>query len=183
VSGRTPPTPIQKSSRRCHNEPREFRAPRGRSYADPDTPFSGSVQQSMPTCRPNSHRPRHCPQCQPASIDGARFLHPHPHRRDLLRHQSRVRRYWARPAAHRVPAAPSSSCPLSAPAWRSSRLFLIARLLHGQTLTPPPRTAPPPHALPARPVLIRRFHAQPRQLARLAALTHPLPRPTSSTVP
>ena len=57
-------------------------------------------------------------------------------------------------------------------------LFLIARLLHGQTLQGAAQTAPPPMPYQRGQFWIRRFRAQAEALcAALAALTQPAPAP------
>jgi hypothetical protein len=57
-------------------------------------------------------------------------------------------------------------------------LFLVARLLGGQTIEAAARTAPPPMPYQRGQVWIRRFRAQAEALcATLAALTQPAPAP------
>jgi hypothetical protein len=57
-------------------------------------------------------------------------------------------------------------------------LFLIARLLGGQTIEAAARTAPPPMPYQRGQFWIRRFRAQAQTLcAALAALTQPTPAP------
>ena len=141
-------------------------------------PFAGSVQQyNEQLSNPDAHRPSHCPQCQtkrPLSAHGF-------YKRTLIDTAFdgviRVRRYLCHACRRTVSLLPEFILPYLRSSLMVIALFLVARLLGGQTLDAAARSAPPPPMPYQRGQFwIRRFHAQVQTLcAALAALTQPTP--------
>lgn len=140
-------------------------------------PFTGSVQQyNEQLSNPDAHRPRHCPQCQtkrPLSAHGfyARTLID-----TAFDGVIRVRRYLCHACRRTVSLLPEFVLPYLRSSLMVIALFLVARLLNGQTLEAAARAAPPPMPYQRGQFWIRRFRAQAQALcAALAALTQPAP--------
>jgi transposase-like protein len=142
-------------------------------------PFAGSVQQyNEQLSNPDAHRPSCCPQCQTK-----RPLSAHGFYARTLIHTAfdgviRVRRYLCKACQRTVSLLPEFTLPYLRSSLMVIALFLVARLLGGQTIDAAARTAPPPMAYQRGQFWIRRFRAQAQTLcAALAALTQPTPAP------
>lgn len=142
-------------------------------------PFAGSVQQyNEQLSNPDAHRPGHCPQCQikrPLSAHGF-------YTRTLIDTAFdgviRVRRYLCHACQRTVSLLPEFILPYLRSSLMVIALFLVARLLGGQTLDAAARSAPPSMSYQRGQFWIRRFRAQAQTLcAALAALTQPTPAP------
>jgi transposase-like protein len=142
-------------------------------------PFAGSVQQyAAQLADPDSHRPGHCPQCQtkhPLTAHGF-------YTRTLIDMAFdgiiRVRRYLCQACQRTVSLLPEFVLPYLRSSLAVIALFLITRLLRGQTLHCAVQTAPFPMAYQRGQFWIRRFRAQAEaRCAALAALTQPAPAP------
>jgi Domain of unknown function (DUF6431) len=142
-------------------------------------PFAGSVQQyTEQLTNPDSHRPGHCPQCHtkhPLTAHGY-------YTRTLIDATFdgiiRVRRYLCQACQRTVSLLPEFVLPYLRSSLTVIALFLIARLLRGQTLHGAALTTPPPMPYQRGQFWLRRFRAQAEALcATLAALTQPAPAP------
>jgi transposase-like protein len=142
-------------------------------------PFAGSLQQyAERLADPDYYRPGHCPQChakQPLTAHGF-------YTRTLIDAAFdgviRVRRYLCNACRRTVSLLPEFILPYLRSSVMVIALFLIARLLTGQTIEAPARTAPPPMPYQRGQFWIRRFRAQAQTLcAAMAALTQPTPAP------
>jgi hypothetical protein len=142
-------------------------------------PFAGSVQQyTAQLANPDSHRPRHCPQCltkHPLTAHGF-------YRRTLIDAAFdgiiRVRRYLCQTCQRTVSLLPEFILPYLRSSLTMIALFLISRLLEAQTLQHATATAPPPMPYQRGQFWIRRFRAQAETLCvALAALTKPTSAP------
>jgi transposase-like protein len=142
-------------------------------------PFAGSVQQyNEQLSNPDAHRPSRCPQCQakqPLSAHGF-------YTRTLIDIDFdgviRVRRYLCNACRRTVSLLPEFILPYLRSSLTVIALFLVTRLLQGQTIEAGARTAPPPMPYQRGQFWIRRFRAQAETLcAVLAALTQPAPAP------
>ena len=108
-------------------------------------PCAGSVQQySEQLENPDCHRPGHCPQCQ-----AKKPLTPHGfYKRTLIDRAFngviRLRRYLCQACQLTVSLLPEFALPYMRISLTVIALFLIARLLRGQTLPDAAETAPPP---------------------------------------
>ena len=140
-------------------------------------PFTGSVQQYIEQLSdPDRYRPGHCPQCQvkhPLTAHGfytrtlidTDFDGPIP-----------VRRYLCQCCQRTVSLLPEFVLPYLRSSILFIALFLIARLLHTQTLTAAAAKASMPYQRGQ--FWIRRFRQQAERLcAALAALAKPTPAP------
>ena len=142
-------------------------------------PFAGSVQQYTEQLdNPDCHRPRHCPQCQTKRPLAAHGFYT----RTLIDRAFdciiRVRRYLCHACQRTVSLLPEFILPYLRSSLTVIALFLIARLLRGQTLDSAAETAPPPMPYQRGQFWIRRFRAQAEALcAALTALTQPVPAP------
>ena len=141
-------------------------------------PFAGSVQQyNAQLDNPDCYRPGHCPQCHtkhPLTAHGF-------YKRTLIDAAFdgviRVRRYLCQECQRTVSLLPEFTLPYLRSSLTVIALFLIARLLYGQTLNAA-STAPPPMPYQRGQFWIRRFRAQAEALCvALAALTQPTPAP------
>lgn len=178
MSGRTPPDTHPKELSRPQNKPWEFTIPE----ADPMQilhPFAGSLQQyTERLADPDCYRPGHCPQChakQPLTAHGF-------YTRTLIDVAFdgviRVRRYLCQACRRTVSLLPEFILPYLRSSLMVIALFLVARLLGGQTIEAAARSAPPPMPYQRGQFWIRRFRAQAAALcAALAALTQPTPAP------
>jgi hypothetical protein len=142
-------------------------------------PFAGSLQQyTERLADPDCYRPGHCPQChakQPLTAHGF-------YTRTLIDAAFdgvvRVRRYLCNACRRTVSLLPEFILPYLRSSVMVIALFLIARLLRGQTIEGVAATAPPPMPYQRGQFWIRRFRAQTQTLcAALAALTQPTPAP------
>jgi Domain of unknown function (DUF6431) len=140
-------------------------------------PFAGSVQQyAEHLADPDCYRPGYCPQCQakhPLTAHGF-------YTRTLIDTDYdgviRVRRYLCQACQRTVSLLPEFVLPYLRSSLMVIALFLIARLLRGQTLQGAAATTPPPMLYQRGQFWIRRFRAQAEALcAALAALTQPTP--------
>ena len=142
-------------------------------------PFAGSLQQyTERLADPDCYRPGHCPQChakQPLTAHGF-------YTRTLIDAAFdgviRVRRYLCHACRRTVSLLPEFILPYLRSSVMVIALFLVARLLRGQTIEAAARSAPPPMPYQRGQFWIRRFRAQAQTLcAALAALTQPAPAP------
>ena len=142
-------------------------------------PFAGSLQQyTERLADPDWFRPGHCPQChdkQPLTAHGF-------YTRTLIDAAFdgviRVRRYLCQACRRTVSLLPEFVLPYLRSSLMVIALFLIARLLRGQTIEDAARAAPPSMPYQRGQFWIRRFRAQAAALcAALAALTQPAPAP------
>jgi hypothetical protein len=142
-------------------------------------PFAGSLQQyTERLADPDCFRPSHCPQChtkQPLTAHGF-------YTRTLIDAAFdgviRVRRYLCQACRRTVSLLPEFILPYLRSSLMVIAMFLIARLLRGQTIEGASRAAPPPMPYQRGQFWIRRFRAQAAALcAALAALTQPAPAP------
>ena len=143
-------------------------------------PFAGSIQQYMEQLSdPDRYRPRHCPQCQ-----AQRPLRAHGFYTRTLTDVAfdgllRVRRYLCQCCQRTVSLLPEFALPYLRCSIVVIALFLLARLLHTQTLLAAAAKAVPTSMPYQRGQFwIRRFRQQAEGLcAALAALTKPAPAP------
>src|SRR2546430_9287583 len=113
-------------------------------------PFAGSVQQyAEQLANPDSYRPGHCPQCQAKHPLTAHGFYTRTVIDTAFDGIIRVRRYLCQVCQRTVSILPEFILPYLRSSLTVIALFLIARLLRGQTL----QSAAAPDALPARPVL------------------------------
>jgi transposase-like protein len=140
-------------------------------------PFAGSVQQYCERLSdPDRYRPDHCPQCQakhPLTAHGF-------YTRTLIDTDFdgpiRVRRYLCQSCQRTVSLLPDFVLPYLRSSILLIALFLLARLLHTQTLTAAAAKASMPYQRGQ--FWIRRFRQQAGMLCvALAALTRPAPAP------
>ena len=142
-------------------------------------PFAGSVQQyNEQLSNPDSHRPGSCPQCQDKHPLTAHGFYTRTLIDTAFDGIIRVRRYLCRACQRTVSLLPEFILPYLRSSVMVIALFLIARLLGGQTIEAAARAAPPPTPYQRGQFWVRRFRAQAQALcAALAALTQPTPAP------
>jgi len=142
-------------------------------------PFAGSVQQyNEQLSNPDAHRPGHCPQCQTKHPLSAHGFYTRTLIDATFDGVIRVRRYLCNACQRTVSLLPEFILPYLRSSLTVIALFLVARLLDGQTLEAAARSAPPPTPYQRSQFWIRRFRAQAQALcAALAALTQPTPAP------
>ena len=142
-------------------------------------PFAGSVQQyNEQLSNPDVHRPSHCPQCQTKRPLTAHGFYTRTLIDTAFDGVIRVRRYLCQACRRTVSLLPEFILPYLRSSVIVIALFLIARLLGGQSIEAAARAAPPPMPYQRGQFWIRRFRAQAQTLcAALAALTHPTPAP------
>ena len=142
-------------------------------------PFAGSLQQyTERLADPDCYRPGHCPQChakQPLTAHGF-------YTRTLIDAAFdgviRVRRYLCQACRRTVSLLPEFVLPYLRSSLMAIAMFLIARLLRGQTIEGAAAAAPQSMPYQRGQFWIRRFRAQAAALcAALAALTQPAPAP------
>src|ERR1700682_2250306 len=140
-------------------------------------PFAGSVQQyTEQLANPDSHRPGHCPQCQTKHPLTAHGFYTRTLIDAAFDGVIRVRRYLCQACQRTVSLLPEFVLPYLRSSLTVIALFLIARLLGGQTIEGATAAAPPPMPYQRGQFWIRRFLAQaPALCAALAALTQPTP--------
>lgn len=142
-------------------------------------PFGGTVQQyTEQLADPDLYRPGHCPQCQTKHPLTAHGFYTRTLIDAAFDGVIRVRRYLCQSCQRTVSLLPEFVLPYLRSGLAVIALFLITRLLHGQTLQAAARTAPPPMPYQRGQFWIRRFRTQAETLcAALAALTKPTPAP------
>ena len=142
-------------------------------------PFAGSLQQyTERLADPDCYRPGHCPQChakQPLTAHGF-------YTRTLIDAAFdgiiRVRRYLCQACRRTVSLLPEFVLPYLRSSLMVIAMFLIARLLRGQTIDGAAGAAPQSMPYQRGQFWIRRFRTQAAALcAALAALTQPSPAP------
>jgi transposase-like protein len=140
-------------------------------------PFAGSVQQyNEQLSNPDAHRPGHCPQCQTKQPLSAHGFYTRTLIDAAFDGVIRVRRYLCNACQRTVSLLPEFILPYLRSSLTVIALFLVARLLDGQTLETAARSAAPPMSYQRGQFWIRRFRAQAEALcAALAALTQPTP--------
>ncbi len=142
-------------------------------------PFAGSVQQyAEQLADPDCYRPGYCPQCQTKHPLTAHGFYTRTLINAAFDGIIRVRRYLCQACQRTVSLLPEFVLPYLRSSLTVIALFLIARLLRGQTLHDATGTGPPPMPYQRGQFWIRRFRAQAETLcAALAALTQPAPAP------
>ena len=142
-------------------------------------PFAGSVQQyAEQLADPDCYRPAYCPQCQTKHPLTAHGFYTRTLIDATFDGVIRVRRYLCQACQRTVSLLPEFVLPYLRSSLTVIALFLIARLLGGQTLQSVAASAPPPVPYQRGQFWIRRFRAQAEALcAALAALTMPTPAP------
>ena len=140
-------------------------------------PFAGSVQQYLDQLSdPDRHRPGHCPQCQARHPLNAHGFYTRTLIDAGFDGLIRVRRYLCRSCKRTVSLLPQFVLPYLRSSIAVIALFLLARLLGGQTLTAAAQATPPALPYQRGQFWIRRFRQQAAALcAALAALTRPAP--------
>jgi transposase-like protein len=140
-------------------------------------PFAGSVQQyAEQLTDPDGYRPGHCPQCQTKHPLTAHGFYTRTLIDTAFDGIIRVRRYLCQACQRTVSLLPEFVLPYLRSSLTVIALFLIARLLRGQTLQS--ASAPPSMPYQRGQFWIRRFRGQAAALcATLAALTQPAPAP------
>lgn len=140
-------------------------------------PFAGSVQQyNEQLCNPDAHRPSHCPQCQTKRPLGAHGFYTRTLIDTAFDGVIRVRRYLCHACRRTVSLLPEFILPYLRSSVMVIALFLVARLLRGQTIEAAARSAPPLMPYQRGQFWIRRFRGRAETLsAALAALTQPTP--------
>lgn len=138
-------------------------------------PFPGSVHEySAQLSDPDRHRPGHCPQCQADRPLTAHGFYTRTLTGVAFDGLLRVRRYLCQCCQRTVSLLPEFALPYLRSSVTVIALFLIARLLHAQTL----RAAQPARPYQRGQFWIRRFRRQAEALcAALATLTKPAPAP------
>jgi hypothetical protein len=139
-------------------------------------PFAGSVQQyNEQLSNPDSHRPGSCPQCQDQHPLTAHGYYTRTLIDTAFERVIRVRRYLCHACQRTVSLLPEFLLPYLRSSLPVIALFLIGRLLLGQTLK---AAAPPPTPYQRGQFWARRFRTQAEALcAALAALTQPTSAP------
>ena len=108
-------------------------------------PFAGSVQQyAEQLTDPDCYRPGHCPQCQTKHPLTAHGFYTRTLIDTAFDCVMRVRRYLCQACQRTVSLLPEFVLPYLRSSLMVIALFLIARLLRGQTL----QSAPHPRRLP-----------------------------------
>jgi transposase-like protein len=138
-------------------------------------PFAGSVQQyNEQLSNPDAHRPNHCPQCQTKRPLRAHGFYTRTLIDTAFDGVIRVRRYLCHACRRTVSLLPEFILPYLRSSVIVIALFLIARLLGGQTIEAAARTGPMPMPYQRGQFWIRRFRSHAQTLcAALAALTPP----------
>ncbi|HEY6293411.1 MAG TPA: DUF6431 domain-containing protein [Terriglobia bacterium] len=141
-------------------------------------PFAGSVQQyNEQLSAPDAHRPGSCPQCQDKHPLTAHGFYTRTLIDTVFNGVIRVRRYLCKACQRTVSLLPEFILPYLRSSLIVIALFLVARLLGGQTIEAAAK-APPPMPYQRGQFWIRRFRAQTQTLcAALAALAQPTPAP------
>jgi transposase-like protein len=142
-------------------------------------PFAGSVQQyNEQLSKPDDHRPGSCPQCQDKHPLTAHGFYTRTLIDAAFDGVIRVRRYLCQACQRTVSLLPEFVLPYLRSSLTVIALFLIARLLRGQTIESAARIAPPSMPYQRGQFWIRRFRARAEVLcAALAAMTQPVAAP------
>jgi transposase-like protein len=142
-------------------------------------PFTGSVQQyNAQLDSPDRYRPSHCPQCHSKHPLTAHGFYTRTLIDAAFDGVIRVRRYLCQACQRTVSLLPEFVLPYLRSSLTVIALFLIARLLHGQTLQSAAAATPSPMPYQRGQFWLRRFRAQAEPLcATLAALAQPAPAP------
>ena len=142
-------------------------------------PFAGSVQQyNEQLSNPDSHRPGSCPQCQDKHSLTAHGFYTRTLIDRAFDGVIRVRRYLCHACRRTVSLLPEFILPYLRSSLMVIALFLVARLLDGQTIETAALTAQQPMPYQRGQFWIRRFRMQSPTLgAALATLTQPTPSP------
>src|SRR5919109_8469 len=107
-------------------------------------PFAGSVQQyDEQLSNPDVHRPSHCPQCQAKRPLSAHGFYTRTLIDTAFDGIIRVRRYLCHACQRTVSLLPEFVLPYLRSSLVVIALFLVARLLRGQTIDSAAETAPP----------------------------------------
>jgi transposase-like protein len=141
--------------------------------------FAGSVQQYIEQLAdPDCYRPDHCPQCHTKHPLIAHGFYTRTIIDIAFDGVIAVRRYLCQACKRTVSLLPEFALPYLRSSLMVIALFLIARLLHGQTLQSTAASATPPMPYQRGQFWVRRFRTQAVALcATLAALTQPAPAP------
>jgi transposase-like protein len=136
-------------------------------------PLPGSVQQyEAELSDPERYRPRHCPQCEAKHPLTAHGFYQRTLEDIDFDGVIRVRRYLCESCRRTVSLLPDFALPYLRSSIVLIALFLVARLLQGQTLKR--AAASPAMAYQRGQFWLRRFHRQAEALcAALAAVTKP----------
>jgi transposase-like protein len=141
-------------------------------------PICGSVQEyTEQLSDPDRYRPSHCPQCQARHPLTAHGFYTRTLIDTAFDGFIRVRRYLCQSCKRTVSLLPGFALPYLRSSIVLIALFLVARLLHGQTHAAAAGKAAP-HAMPYQrgQFWVRRFRRQAEaSCAVLAALTKPAP--------
>ncbi len=142
-------------------------------------PFAGSVEQyAEQLADPDRHRPRACPQCQAQHPLAAHGFYTRTLIDEAFDGIIRVRRYLCQECKRTVSLLPQFVLPYLRASIELIALFLLARLLHGQTLAAAGKATHTSMPYQRGQFWIRRFRQQAEALcAALAALTQPAPAP------
>jgi hypothetical protein len=142
-------------------------------------PFAGSVlQYTEQLADPDRYRPDHCPQCQVKHPLTAHGFYTRTLIDAAFDGVIRVRRYLCQACRRTVSLLPEFLLPYLRSSLMVIAMFLIGRLLRGQTIEGAAAAAPQSMPYQRGQFWIRRFRAQAEALcAALAALTPPAPAP------
>ena len=142
-------------------------------------PFTGSIQEyNLELSNPDAHRPGHCPQCQDKNPLTAHGFYTRTLIDTAFDGIIRVRRYLCHACQRTVSLLPEFVLPYLRSSLIVIALFLVARLLRGQTIKAAAQTAPPSMPYQRGQFWIRRFRTQAGALcAALSGLTQPTPAP------
>jgi transposase-like protein len=142
-------------------------------------PFAGSVQEYIEQLADyDRYRPRHCPQCHAKHPLTAHGFYTRTLTDTAFDGVIRVRRYLCQACRRTVSLLPEFTLPYLRSSLMMIAVFLIARLLQGQTIERAARAASLPMPYQRGQCWIRRFRAQAAALcAALATLTPPAAAP------
>jgi hypothetical protein len=142
-------------------------------------PFAGSLQQyTERLADPDCYRPGHCPQCHAKQPLTAHGFYTRTLSDAAFDGVIRVRRYLCHACRRTVSLLPEFILPYLRSSLMVIALFLVARLLGGQTIEAAAHPGPPPMPYQRGQFWIRRFRTHAEALcAALAALTQPTPAP------
>jgi transposase-like protein len=142
-------------------------------------PFAGSVEQyAEQLADPNRHRPGACPQCQARHPLTAHGFYTRTLIDVAFDGLIRVRRYLCQDCKRTVSLLPQFALPYLRSSIVVIALFLLARLLHGQTLAAAGKATQTSMPYQRGQFWIRRFLQQAEALcAALVAITKPSPAP------
>jgi transposase-like protein len=146
-------------------------------------PFMGSVEQDAEQfADPDRHRPRACPQCQAQHPLAAHGFYGRTLIDVAFDGIIRVRRYLCQECKRTVSLLPQFVLPYLRASIAGIALFLLARLLHGQTLAAAGKATQSSMPYQRGQFWIRRFGKQAEHLCvALTALTVPPPAPNFVT--